>query len=279
MDFNYNTLKVTLQKETRSIEVAINRPQANNALNVETLFELEGLFGWLTSHLEVNAVVLTGTGDTFCSGFDQDELAIMSEEKLQKYMVRFQKIILGMLSLPQTIICDMKDGASGMGMELALGADIRVARSTAKIEFNSLSKGWVPCGGGISLLNQIVGQSTARYWTMAGAKVSGTQLEERGFLGTTYSEGENITQNLLKNIAAQAPVARIQAKRSFLESIMPEVSRGLEFEAIFSFAAMKTDDWRKDTQLESFTSARDMARELKQRQNNQNGHHDGPSLS
>lgn len=276
MNFNYNTLKVTLQKETRSIEVAINRPEANNSLNVETLFELEGLFGWLTSHLEVNAVVLTGVGDIFCSGFDQDELAIMSEEKLQKYMVRFQKIVMGMLSLPQTIICDMKDGASGMGIELALGADIRVGRPTAKIEFDSLKKGWVPCGGGVALLNQIVGQSTARFWTMASAKVSGTELQERGLLGTTYSEGENLTAKLLKDIASQAPVARIQAKRSFLESIMPEVSRGLEFEAIFSFAAMKTEDWKKDTQIETFTSARDMARELKQRQD---AHQEGPTLS
>ncbi len=270
MNFNYNTLKVTLQKETRSIEVAINRPEQNNTLNVETLFELESLFGWLTGHLEVNAVVLTGVGNTFCSGFDQNELAIMSDEKLQKYMVRFQKIVMGMLSLPQTIICDLKDGASGMGIELALGADIRVARTTARLDFDALKTGWVPCGGGIALLNQLVGQSIARHWMMTSAKVGASELSNRGLIGTLYSEGEDVTHQFLKTISRQAPVARIQAKRSFLESVMPEASRGFEFEAIFSFAAMKTEDWKKDTATENFTSARELARELKQR-NNQPG--------
>lgn len=264
MNFNYNTLEVTLQKETRSIKVALNRPETNNALNVEMIFELESLFGWLTSHLEVNAVVLTGIGDTFCSGFDQEELKIMSDEKLQKYIVRFQKIITGMMSLPQTIICDLKDGAKGMGIELALGADVRIARSTAVVTFDSLKSGWVPCCGGVSLLGQIVGPSIARHWTLTSAKVGSQALNAKGFVGETYSTSEDALAPLLRNIAAQAPVARIQAKRSFLEAIMPEAARGFEFETMFAFAAMQTEDWKKDLGLgETFTAARDLARELK----------------
>jgi enoyl-CoA hydratase/carnithine racemase len=264
MNFNYNTLEVTLQKDTRSIKVALNRPETNNALNVEMIFELESLFGWLTSHLEVNAVVLTGIGETFCSGFDSQELKKMSDEKLQKYIVRFQKIVTGMMSLPQTIICDLKDGARGMGIELALGADIRLARSTAVISFDSLKEGWVPCCGGVGLLGQTVGPSTARHWTMTSAKVGSQTLAAKGFIGDTYSTSEDALSPLLKNIAAQAPVARIQAKRSFLEAVMPETSRGFEFETIFAFAAMQTEDWKKDlTQGENFTAARDLARELK----------------
>lgn len=264
MNFNYNTLEVTLQKETRSIKVALNRPQAGNALNVEMIFELESLFGWLTSHLEVNAVVLTGVGDTFCSGFDQEELKIMSDEKIQKYITRFQKIIVGMMSLPQTIICDLKDGATGMGVELALGADIRLARSTAQVTFSALKEGWVPCCGGVSLLGQVVGPAIARHWTLTSAKVGSQTLNARGFIGDTYSTSEDALTPLLKTICAQAPVARIQAKRSFLEAVMPEASRGLEFETIFAFSAMQTEDWKKDSQAgEAFTAARDLAKELK----------------
>ena len=263
MKFNYNTLDVTLHKETRSLTVALNRPEKNNAINIEMLFELEGLFSWLTSHLEVNAIVLTGSGDQFCSGFDSDELKIMSEEKLQKYMARFQKVVAGMLHLPQTIICDLKNGAAGMGIELALGADIRVSRSTSTLHFNQLDKGWVPCAGGVGLLNVWVGQSTARHWTMTSAKVNGQDQRERGFTMETYSEGENCTEKILKNIFAQAPVARIQAKRSFLESILPELQRTFEYESVFSFASMKTQDWKKDSD-EPFTAARDLAREIQQ---------------
>ena len=107
MNFNYNTLNVDLQPKTRSLSISFNRPEKNNQMNLEMLFELESLFGWLTAHLEVNAVVIKGTNDHFCSGFDEEELKIMSEEKLQKYLVRFQRLISGMLALPQTIICDL----------------------------------------------------------------------------------------------------------------------------------------------------------------------------
>jgi len=266
MNFNYNTLQVTLQKETRSINVALNRPENQNRINIEMLFELEGLFGWLTSHLEVNAVVLTGTGEFFSAGFDQDELAIMSEEKMQKYMVRFQKLISGMLCLPQTIICDLKEGCSGMGMELALGADIRLGRTTCKVSFDSLNKGWVPCAGGIGLLSLWSGHATARNWTMTSKTVSSEDLFNNSFLNEVYSTSENATDNALQRILAQAPVARIQAKRAFLEAIMPELTRSFEFESIFSFSAMKTEDWKKnptENPDESFTAARELAEALK----------------
>ncbi len=265
MNFNYNTLEVTLNKDTRSINVALNRPEEQNTINIEMLFELESLFGWLTSHLEVNAVVLTGVGEVFCQGFDQNELKIMSEEKFQKYIVRFQKIVMGMLSLPQTIICDLKDGAGGMGIELALGADIRIARSTATVNFNTLKTGWVPCCGGISLLSQWVGASSARFWTLTSARVGSEEMLNKGLIGKSYSTSEDALSPILKEIAAQAPVPRIQAKRSFLEGMMSELTRGLEYETVFAFAAMKTEDWKKDVsdEKECFASARDLARELK----------------
>ncbi|CAN0018706.1 unnamed protein product [Chrysoparadoxa australica] len=263
MNFNYNTLNVTLQKETRSVEIELNRPEKGNAINVEMLFELESLFSWLTGHLEVNAVLLKGSGEKFCTGFDSDELKIMSEEKLKKYMVRFQKVVSGMLYLPQTVVCDLGGGAEGMGIELALGADIRVGSNSGQTNFNNLDKGWVPCCGGIGLLSIWVGNANARAWTLSSQSVNHNDLVNKGlFLSTYEGTGNNTTEAILKNISAQAPIARIQAKRSLLESILPEVQRTFEFESIFSFASIKTGDWNKDEEA-NFTQARDLARELK----------------
>lgn len=267
MNFNYNTIDVTLQPATRSIKVALNRPEAKNAINVEMLFELEGLLSWLTGHLEVNAVYLTGNGDYFSSGFDQEELKIMSDEKLKKYISRFQKITMGLMSLPQTIICDLKEGANGMGIELALGADIRIARSTATVNFDALESGWTPCCGGVSLLSQIVGPSNAKYWTLTSKKINAGTMVSSGLVGESYGTGETLGEDILNRIGKQAPVSRIQTKRSFLEVQMPELSRGLEFETIFSFASMQTGDWKKGKNPEeSFTAARDLAASLKKDQ-------------
>ena len=77
MNFNYNTLIVDLHPKTRSLSITFNRPESENQMNLEMLFELESLFGWLTAHLEVNAVVIKGQDNIFCTGFDEKELKIM----------------------------------------------------------------------------------------------------------------------------------------------------------------------------------------------------------
>lgn len=267
MNFNYNTLNVDLQPKTRSLSISFNRPEKNNQMNLEMLFELESLFGWLTAHLEVNAVVIKGTNDHFCSGFDEDELKIMSEEKLQKYLVRFQRLISGMLALPQTIICDLGKNASGMGLELSLGADIRIAHDEAQLQFNALNKGWVPCSGGVGLLGLLIGHSTARQWTLSSKSVSFCEARNKGFISEGHGDTADVLENILNSISKQSPVARIQTKRSLLEAIMPELTRIFEFESIFSFASMKTNDWKKDplnNPEESFMSARELAGQLQE---------------
>jgi len=266
MNFNYNTLKVDLHPKTRCLSITFNRPENENQMNLEMLFELESLFGWLTAHLEVNAVVLKGEAGIFCTGFDEEELRIMSEEKLQKYLIRFQKIISGMLALPQTIIADLGVKASGMGLELALGADIRIAHKDVTINFNSLNKGWVPCSGGIGLLGLLVGHSAARSWTLTSIDISNQEALSKGLITQDYTD-ESTLNDILIAITKQSPVARIQTKRSLLEAIMPELTRIFEFESIFSFASMKTNDWKKDplnNPEESFMSARELSSQFQE---------------
>ena len=265
MKFNYNTLNVTLNPKSRSIEVLLNRPEHNHAINVEMLFELESLFAWLTSHIEVNAITISSTDNNqniFSSGFDQNELSIMSTEKVQKYMVRFQKIITGMLHLPQTIICDLRDGAHGMAIELALGADIRVASKSSTMQFNSLENGWVSCAGGTGLLSHLVGHGFARQWTLSSKTIGQEQMISSGLVLETYGEGENPSAHILDKILKQAPVARIQTKGAFLEEVRPSVEQAWNFESAFAFAALKTGDWKSDSE-EEFASARDFGSNIK----------------
>lgn len=260
MNFNYNTLEVNLRSETRSIEILLNRPEQNHAINVEMLFELESLLSWLTSHLEVNAIVLSSTDsdkNLFSSGFDQNELSIMSDEKVQKYMVRFQKIVASLLHLPQTVICDLKNGANGMAVELSLGADIRLASHTSSISFDNLDRGWTSCAGGIGLLSHLIGHSFARQWTLSSHTIGQDDMIRSGLVLSTYSAGENATLPILEKIIKQAPIARIQTKGALLEEARPDLEASQQYETAFSFAALSIGDWKKGK--EDFTSARDFS--------------------
>ncbi|WP_372652066.1 enoyl-CoA hydratase/isomerase family protein [Halobacteriovorax sp.] len=242
--FSYNTLSVELSKETRSISIKLNRPEVQNAINTEMIFELETLFTWISTHLEIKSIYLSGTGDYFCKGLDDKEFSTWTEEKRQKNFEKLQKLIYSMFFLPQTIIADLKKGCAGLGLELAMGADIRVSHKETEVEFNHLSKGIVPSCGGISFTSAVTNNSTARQWLLLSKKLNATDLVTHHITVESYDDFSPI-QNFLKTINSQPDVARIQAKRSLLEPILKNLDQGLEWEKKFSIAGMCTNDWKE----------------------------------
>lgn len=261
MLFNYNTLKVVLDTANRSIKVFLNRPEEENRLNIEMLFELESLANWLTSHLEVNSVVISSEGETFCEGFDFKELKVMCDEKRFKYLARFQKVVQAYKALPQTIICDMKSSTSSMGLELALAADIRIANEDAKFNFSFLNEGWVPMCGGISVLSELVGKGNAWQWILSSRVVDAEKAYQSGFIVDQYTDTQ-VLDRLLQTIAKQSPVARIQTKRAFYDTVHRQFDESLHFDTACAQASMKTDDWKKEDN-EEFTQARDFSYQVK----------------
>ena len=261
--FNYNTLKVSLKKETRSLVVELNRPENQNAINSEMIFELESLLSWCAQRIEIHSILLSSTSDIFSCGLDKEEAKNLPEEKLIKNMSKLQKLIYSMFFLPQTIVADLKDGASGLGAELALGADLRLARPGAKIAFNHLSRGITPACGGVGFLGALVPKSFAKNWLLSGRAIASEALTASGLILELYTSTDTASE-ILNSIATQSPVARIQTKRSFLETIMADLDRALSFESQFSTATLATGDWKKAMNDEkNFMSAMAMAQVLK----------------
>lgn len=275
--FDYKTLHVTLDPSTRSLTIELSRPARRNAITMEMLFELEGMMAWLSSHLEINAVILRGAGGYFSAGFDREETARMDASKLQKYFKKLQKIVYSMHLLPQTFIVDLGKGAEAQGLELALGGDIRVVHEETVLEFNHLQKGLVPCSGGIGVLACLVGAQTARRWVMTSQTLSGSDALTGGFADYTYVLQTKYKQQqaILKRILMQSPVTRIQAKRSLVETVLPNFDRAMIYESNFAHAGMASGDWKKfldnvendeERLIKStdYTNPRDMAKIVKE---------------
>ena len=241
--FNYNNLDVSLHSPTKSMTVKLNRPD-RNAINLETIFELETLFTWLSRHLEVQSVCLTGTGDAFTSGFDSEEIKNMSDEKFKKMLARMQKFSYFLFFLPQTVIVDFKSHAMGIAMELTAGADIRLAKKDIAIKMDYLSRGFVPACGGIGLLGEVIPKHFLRSWLMTGQSIGLQELKQSGFIQEFYDDKAPLDKYLY-SIAKQAPVPRIQCKRALLESVLPEINRTLDYEQTIAFAGMHLGDWRQ----------------------------------
>jgi enoyl-CoA hydratase/carnithine racemase len=244
--FNYTTISTRLEKSTRTLFVTLNRPDWNNAFRLEMLFELESLFAWCTSKVEINSIFIDSSTPFFSTGLEYETLSGMTSQNLDKINSKLQKIIFAMMQLPQTIIVDLGEGSETLASEFALGADIRIASEDSKIKFNHCHYGMVPAAGGMSMLSTLVSPTFSRNWVLSGKAIDSKVLAESGFVAHTYdSESRSeIVRDLLTHISNVAPVQRIQAKLGLFETLRTQFENGIVMDKKIAKASMVSEDWK-----------------------------------
>lgn len=244
--FNYTTLSTRLEKTTRTLFVTLNRPDWNNAFRLEMLFELESLFAWCTTRVEINSIFIDSSSKIFSTGIEYETLSGTTASQIDKVNQKLQKIIFAMMQLPQTIVMDLGHGSETLASEFALGADIRIAHEETQVGFNHCHYGLVPAAGGMSMLSTLIGASYARSWVLSGQFIPQRTLIQSGFIAHDYnsSNREETIQRVLSDVANSAPVQRIQAKLGLFESIRSQLEAGIVMDRKIAKASMVSEDWR-----------------------------------
>ncbi len=265
--FNYSTLYARLDKTTRTLYITLNRSDRDNSINNEMLFELESLLAWTTSKVEIQSILFDSSTDHFSWGVDPQKLPEMSASQLEKLSLKLHKIIYAMMQMPQTIVMDLKNGAANWAMEFALGADIRLCSVNANLRFDHTRFGLSPASGGASFLTHFVSPSFAKNWLSLGCTIPQSQAESSGFIHTSYdsTNREDVVQNVLKSISAQAPVQRIQTKLAVFEALRPQIEASLVQDLKIAKASRISEDWKnvKANYQEDFMPAKSMSYSVK----------------
>lgn len=264
---NFSTLHVSVDRASKSLWATMKRP----SLSAEVLFELESLLHFLSQHIEISSFVLKGMDGHFGRGFDGEEILRGDMSRQKKYILHLQKVMVGLMHLPQTVVADLGAGASGASFELSLGADLRVAHEEASFGLNQLAQGHVPSNGGINLLAALTSPTLAQSWVMSGKNVRAKTLIPSGLIFDCYENNGTILE-LLSRIALQAPIARIQAKRAFLEGLKDAVDLSLSVDFGLFLGAQVFDDWKKFLEAQNkqvgaeFTQAKELKSLLREQQ-------------
>ena len=262
--FDIKNLECRTNPETKVLVITINHG-THKALTADILLDLTKVLGQLSLHTEIDTIILEGKGGILSCGIDHKELARWSCSDLNVFNETIKKIVKAMHLLPQTIIVDLGKKCTGHALELALGADIRVASTDALLKFDFLSQGLCPSAGGIVQLQKIVGYSIAKYWILSSHTLSKKEIKNSPFIHETYrGDRDKCIENLLASINETAPVARVQAKRSFFEALMHNLDRADSKEGDFARAAHLCEDWKLPSQMKknpgptNFTSLQTM---------------------
>jgi enoyl-CoA hydratase len=170
--------------------ITFNRPERRNALNYELLAGFYSALDDLSADASCRVIVLTGAGAGFCAGLDLAEGAtppdVVGTGRAQNGM-RVQKFVAGMIPAlreqPQPVIAAVNGAASGGGLALALGADIRIAATSARFNVAFVRVGLSGCDVGVSwMLPRLVGASRAYELMLTGRFVDSAEAERIGLV-------------------------------------------------------------------------------------------------
>jgi enoyl-CoA hydratase/carnithine racemase len=173
---------VDLELDDGLAVLTIDRPDARNAISLDTMAELEKALDALDDG--VRALVITGAGDrAFVSGGDLKELsAIRTVEEASAMAWRMRTICDRLAEFPAPVVAALNGHAYGGGAEVAVAADIRVAADDIKIAFNQVSLEIMPAWGGAERLAALVGRGKALLLAGTGTALDAAEAQRIGLI-------------------------------------------------------------------------------------------------
>lgn len=235
MNADFQNIKLE-QKENAVWFLTLNRPQALNALNSQTLNEIGDALRQLSEMDYDNAKVLvvTGSGEkAFVAGADIKEMSDLNSDQAQAFAQKGQSVFheLNLLKIP--VIAAVNGFALGGGCELALACDFIIASENAKFGLPEVSLGLIPGFGGTVRLLGAVGLRKARELTFTGEMLTAAEAHRLGLVSTVVPLADLIPTVMKKveMILAKSAVAVGLSKKSINQANDLEVEKALSNEA------------------------------------------------
>ena len=225
--------------------VTLCRPEKHNALTQEMHVHLGTLWDRLRLDESVRSIVLCGAGVSFCSGMDVSLIGQRADgDSHMTYLRRLQDVRTRQLESPKPIVAALKGAVLGLGCEIAMACDIRVAADNTRIAIPEVDMGLITDSGGLPLLQRSIGPSRTRYLAFTGAKIDAATALTWGAVDfvTAADTVEQKALDIARAIASKPPLAIAAAKRILDDLDGDKVRRGMTAELFAQSALFDTTD-------------------------------------
>jgi enoyl-CoA hydratase/carnithine racemase len=213
------TDRVRITYEDATAFVALQRPDKHNGVDFPMLRAVLAAQSTLRDRRDVRAVILHGLGPSFCAGLDfksvlakPAEATLMATQVLWPHRNDFQRWSVGWRDLGVPVIAVVHGSAFGAGLQLALGADVRIAAPDTKLSIMEAKWGLVPDMGGPTLLRELMPIDVAKELTMTGRIVDAAHAKALSLLTHVSEDPMAQARRLAAEIEARSPDAVAAAK-------------------------------------------------------------------
>jgi len=232
--------------------LTFNRPEVMNALTFEVYAQLRDLFETLRYDDAVRAIVLTGTGDDFCSGGDVYEIIGELLKRDLKGHLEFTRmtgaVVQNMRLLDKPIIAAVNGMTAGAGAVIALAADLRIASEKARFAFLFTKVGLTGADMGAGyLLPRIVGLGRASELLMLGDTIDAVTAERYGLVNRIVPHDELLpaARQWARRLADGPTLALSMTKHMLNHELSMDLVSAIEAEAQAQALMLMGDDHRK----------------------------------
>jgi enoyl-CoA hydratase/carnithine racemase len=213
--------RVTIEIADHIAHVRLTRSDKMNAVDPAMAGAIVAAGQSLLGMVDLRAVVISGEGKAFCAGLDVASFAAFAGGDPEARILPrthddanlMQEVCLVWRRVPVPVIAALHGVAFGAGLQLALGADIRIAHPDTKLAIMEMKWGLVPDMGGMVILPGLIRSDVLRRMTYTAEQVQAPQAQALGLVTELADDPLAAAMALAANIAGRSPSAIRAAKR------------------------------------------------------------------
>ena len=223
--------------------ITLDVPDKLNRVSMPARDQLGRVFQELGDDDAVRAVVLTGAGGSFTAGGDVAGFLERHPEQLS----RLAWNVAAPERCPNPVVARLRGYTFGVGLELALACDFRIAADDLELALPEVRLGMIPGSGGTQRLARMVGLGRAKDIVMRGRRVEADEALALGLVTEVVPEAEldAAVQRLVDELAELSPLALATAKRVLNHVYDTPLHMGIEIEGYAYGMLRSTHDFRE----------------------------------
>lgn len=237
--------QILLEVQSHVAIVTINRAEALNAFNYQTLIELQDRVEEIRINRDIRTVIFIGSGEkAFSVGADLKERKNLTDEQVKRNLYKINEVFNAIDQLPQPTIAAMNGFAFGGGMELALACDIRIAAEEAVMGLTETGLAIIPGAGGTQRLPRLIGQAKALELILTARRFTANEALTYGVVTKVVSRNDLLSESLVfaSQMLNNGPIALQQAKFAIKNGMNADLNTGLQIERKAYEVTLPTED-------------------------------------
>jgi enoyl-CoA hydratase/carnithine racemase len=232
--------------------ITLNRPGKRNAINGEVLEGINKAFSELSVNPEARVILLQGAGPTFSAGIDFNFLGTVTRDdgrapgiRLREGIDTIQTLLNRIERIEKPVVAKIHGFCGGLGLELALTADFRIASESAILGVPEIILGLIPDCGGTTRLTRMLGPIWAKELILTGDMIPAKRAHEIGLVNQVFPEPvlEEETRAFLMKLLQRPSLALGLAKRAVDWGVGLDKMTHMEIEAYIQSLLVTAKDF------------------------------------